>query len=125
MSPPKATGDKADIQRVIEESAGSYTFKYPQKGDYRSAVIMHDINGDGTDEAVAFYKSNTPDGVSDITVIFIDPDIWRMAENRRVSEFRRRGGKGVLFRLKRRRLGFRADRMEQLFQRQPGDGFPV
>ena len=54
MSPPKATGDKADIQRVIEESAGSYTFKYPQKGDYRSAVIMHDINGDGTDEAVAF-----------------------------------------------------------------------
>ena len=45
MSPPKATGDKADIQRVIEESAGSYTFKYPQKGDYRSAVIMHDING--------------------------------------------------------------------------------
>ena len=72
MSPPKATGDKADIQRVIEESAGSYTFKYPQKGDYRSAVIMHDINGDGTDEAVAFYKSNTPDGVSDITVIFID-----------------------------------------------------
>ena len=33
---------------------------------------MHDINGDGTDEAVAFYKSNTPDGVSDITVIFID-----------------------------------------------------
>ena len=72
MSPSKATGDKADIQRVIEESAGSYTFKYPQKGDYRSAVIMHDINGDGTDEAVAFYKSNTPDGVSDITVIFID-----------------------------------------------------
>ena len=24
MSPPKATGDKADIQRVIEESAGIY-----------------------------------------------------------------------------------------------------
>lgn len=81
MSPPKATGDKADIQRVIEESAGSYTFKYPQKGDYRSAVIMHDINGDGTDEAVAFYKSNTPDGVSDITVIFID----RYLENGRES----------------------------------------
>ena len=31
MSPPKATGDKADIQRVIEESASSYTFKYPQR----------------------------------------------------------------------------------------------
>lgn len=72
MSPPKATGDKADIQRVIEESAGSYTFKYPQKGDYRSAVIMHDINGDGNEEAIAFYKASTPDGVSDITVIFID-----------------------------------------------------
>lgn len=79
MSPPKATGDKADIQRVIEENAGSYTLKYPQKGDYRSAVIMHDINGDGNDEAIAFYKSSISEGVSDITVIFIDQvnGVWQ------------------------------------------------
>lgn len=79
MSPPKATGDKADIQKVIEENAGSYTLKYPQKGEHRSAVIMHDINGDGNEEAVAFYKSNTSEGVSDITVIFIDQvaGVWQ------------------------------------------------
>lgn len=79
MSPPKATGDKADIQKVIEENAGSYTLKYPQKGAYRSAVIMHDINGDGNDEAIAFYKTNISEGVSDITVIFIDQiaGVWQ------------------------------------------------
>ena len=40
---------------------------------------MHDINGDGNDEAIAFYKTNISEGVSDITVIFIDQiaGVWQ------------------------------------------------
>lgn len=59
MRPPKATGDEANIQQVLEEVGGSdLTLKYPQRGDYRSAVVMYDITGDGEEEAVAFYASN-------------------------------------------------------------------
>ena len=42
MRPPRPTGDKAEIQNIIEEKAGSgFIFVYPQTGDYRSAVTMH------------------------------------------------------------------------------------
>lgn len=59
MRPPRPTGEKAQIQHVIEQNAGGlkYTFKYPQSGEYRSAVILNDINGDGTEEAFGFYRT--------------------------------------------------------------------
>ena len=48
MRPPKSTGYKAEIQKVIEEVTGSsIILKYPQRGEYRSAVIMKDVSGDG------------------------------------------------------------------------------
>ncbi len=56
MSPPKATGEKALIQNLIEEEAGpGYTLKYPQNGNYRSAITTMDIDADETEEAIAFY----------------------------------------------------------------------
>lgn len=59
MKPPKATGDEANIQQVLEEEGGpDITLKYPQRGSYRSAVVMYDITGNGKKEAVAFYASN-------------------------------------------------------------------
>lgn len=60
MSPPDTTGDEAVIQQLISDSASGepYTLKYPQRGDYGSAVILYDIDNDGLDEAVAFYQIN-------------------------------------------------------------------
>ena len=56
MTPPKATGEKAKIQELIEKEAGSgYTLKYPQNGNYRSAITTMDYDGDKEEEAVAFY----------------------------------------------------------------------
>lgn len=56
MHPPKATGDKAQIQSLIDSVAGEgYSLKYPQSGSYRSAITIKDIDSDNTDEAVAFY----------------------------------------------------------------------
>lgn len=56
MHPPKAVGDKAEIQSLIDSVAGEgYTLKYPQSGNYRSAITMKDIDSDSVDEAVAFY----------------------------------------------------------------------
>ena len=56
MHPPKAVGDKAEIQALIDSVAGEgYTLKYPQSGNFRSAITMKDIDSDSIDEAIAFY----------------------------------------------------------------------
>ncbi len=56
MTPPKATGEKAAIQELIDKEAGSgYTLKYPQNGSFRSAITTVDYDADGVQEAVAFY----------------------------------------------------------------------
>lgn len=61
LSPPQLSGDMYPIGKALAESAGSsYVLKYPTAGRRRSAIVMEDINGDGTLEAFAFYS--TADG---------------------------------------------------------------
>lgn len=70
MRPPKSTGEKAAIQEIIENNAGGdYALKYPQLGDYRSAIITEDLNYDGTEEAIAFYRSANES--SSVNILFI------------------------------------------------------
>ncbi len=58
LSPPRAAGDRADIQQMIEDDAGgSYELLYPAAGDYKSGMMMRDLDGDGTDEAVVLYTA--------------------------------------------------------------------
>lgn len=56
LRPPRATGSKAQIQDVLtKEAGGSYTLKYPQNGDNRSAIMMRNENTD-KEYAVALYS---------------------------------------------------------------------
>lgn len=58
LSPPKAAGDRAEVQRLIQDDAkGAYTLIYPAAGDNKSGMILRDIDNDGTDEAVALYTA--------------------------------------------------------------------
>ncbi len=57
LAPPKAAGDRASIQKMIEDDTdGKYELIFPSSGGHKSGVIMHDLDGDGTDEAVALYR---------------------------------------------------------------------
>ncbi len=68
FSPPTLTGDFKYISKIIEKTAGSgYTLKYPVRGEHRSAVVQYDIDGDGKNEALAFY-SKTDGDVTTMTV---------------------------------------------------------
>lgn len=63
LAPPKAAGSRAEVQSMIEKDAkGAYSLIYPSSGDYRSGIILQDINGDDTEEAIAIYKAvdNSP-----------------------------------------------------------------
>lgn len=71
LAPPALIGDMAPIQQALNESVkGEYTLKYPTGGEYRSAVIINDIDGDGVFEAFAFY-SQTDDGIDYMHINFI------------------------------------------------------
>ena len=76
--PPRATGDQAAMQQIIsEEAAGSYTLKYPQKGEYRSAVNIFK-DSDGTEYAAALYSTDN-DSKMHVTIMVHekDKDKWR------------------------------------------------
>ena len=63
LAPPKASGSRAEILNMIEQDAkGSYSLIYPDAGAYKSGIIEYDIDGDGTDDAIAMYTTsdNTP-----------------------------------------------------------------
>ncbi len=79
LSPPALSDNFKYISDAINSSAqGDYSMEYPKTGDYRSAVVQKDIDGDGVSEAFAFYS--TKDGeteIMNINVIRFKDNQWR------------------------------------------------
>lgn len=70
LQPPRATGAEAAIQSLLEKTTnGDYKLSYPQSGDYRSGIVMQDINGDSAQEAIALYK--TSKDTASINIMFM------------------------------------------------------
>lgn len=86
LSPPALQGELGEIAQVISESVdGEYTFKHPSRGNYRSAVIREDINGDGVLEALALYA--TTEGESqymNMNVVISHNGDWRSAAHQKI-----------------------------------------
>ena len=76
MKPPKATGERQEIYSVLEEKANyQLTLRYPKAGEYRSAIVMKDVTGDGNDEAIAFYTRGE-DPYTIVSVISETEGVW-------------------------------------------------
>lgn len=59
VSPPELTGQLYPISQALSKSAGgNYNLIYPTSGDYRSAIILEDVDGDSSVEAFAFYSTS-------------------------------------------------------------------
>ncbi len=58
LKPPRAAGEMYDIDQALQDAvAEKYTLKYPTAGKYRSAYILADLTGTGTEGfALAFYS---------------------------------------------------------------------
>ncbi len=78
VTAPKLEGDMSPVQQALEESVGTeITLKYPTTGDYRSAFILKDLNGDARREAVALYSLTSDGAVSvHINLITYNGEIW-------------------------------------------------
>lgn len=71
LKAPRLSGEFYEIQKVLNKSIPqNSTFKYPAKGNYRSAISLADITGDGVQDAVAFCGT-TVDDVSSVTAVFL------------------------------------------------------
>ena len=80
IRPPRATGDKAEIQDIISQKAGGkYTLKYPQNGDYRSAIIMHDSQKTG-ESAIALYSTDNDPNIQVCIISLVDGE-WKCIGN--------------------------------------------
>lgn len=59
---PQLPDEFVQIQAVVDEilSAGA-DYAAPQSGDNRQSVQLHDLDGDGSDEVIAFFRSSGDD----------------------------------------------------------------
>lgn len=80
LNAPNIADEQSAIYQALIESAGrGITLEYPRNGDYRSAFILYDIDGDGENETLAFYSvSSVAESNVKISVLDRgDDDKWR------------------------------------------------
>jgi len=58
LYPPKRTGEDALIEEAFETAIDTkeYSLQYPKVGDTSTAFVRYDLDDDGGDEALVFYK---------------------------------------------------------------------
>lgn len=78
LRPPKLTGEQQAIERALAYYTGTkYLLKYPLKGKYRTAFILHDLDGDGVNEALALYSLENENAGTHIMVLRKEAGAWR------------------------------------------------
>ena len=86
LSPPKLSDDLQGISQAIKESVkGEYTFEYPLRGEYRSAVIQEDIDFDGTLESFAFYSTADAENITmNINAVIYNEGEWKSVAQQKI-----------------------------------------
>lgn len=84
ISPISPFGDNAHVKNALDAYVkNGYSLKTPTEGDYISACNFYDIDGDGNDEAFAFYEPSDDLGTIDVAVIKSNPEKenWSVVSN--------------------------------------------
>lgn len=79
LIPPKLEGDMRPVQEALEDATGQdITLRYPETGEYRSAIILKDLNNDAEKEAIALYSVTADSTVTmHINVIASSDKEWQ------------------------------------------------
>ncbi|MDE6596812.1 MAG: hypothetical protein K2K44_12500 [Oscillospiraceae bacterium] len=74
LSPPKLSAEQTAVYEALVRSAGKdVKLQYPRYGEYRSAFVFADIDGDEGDEALVFYeKTGESEGAGNVRINVID-----------------------------------------------------
>jgi hypothetical protein len=72
LSPPKPSGELYEIQKTLEKNVGGrLNLVYPSSGNYRSAIVTKDLDGDGKTEVFSFYSTSTDDKTTVMHINYI------------------------------------------------------
>ena len=81
ISPPSPFGDNADIKDALDAYVqNGYSLKTPNSGEYIASYSFFDVDGDGTEEAFAFYEPSDNLGTIDMALIRKGEEGWSVAE---------------------------------------------
>lgn len=74
LSPPKLSAEQTAVYEALVRSAGKdVKLQYPRYGEYRSAFVFADIDGEEGDEALVFYeKTGESEGAGNVRINVID-----------------------------------------------------
>lgn len=79
MRPPVFSQEQQEIYDALYKTLGNnFILQYPTNGKNRSAIVIHDIDKNGSKEALVFYKK-TKDGDARINVLTHTKNGWRSA----------------------------------------------
>lgn len=71
---PQPIGELGEIREALESAVGKkFTLKSPKSGDWRTAFIVKDTDGDETEDALAFYSLSV-DGATELHMCIIHGD---------------------------------------------------
>ncbi|MGN1089697.1 MAG: hypothetical protein ACI4Q6_04790 [Huintestinicola sp.] len=78
LVPPMLSDGQKAIYEALEDAAGrDISLVYPRSGAYRSAFVFHDLDDDGSDEAVVFYMRRGDDsGSVRVNIMGFDGSEW-------------------------------------------------
>lgn len=79
LAPPKLLAEQNEIYQELISSVGQgVKLKYPKSGEYRSAFVLKNIDGEPGEEAMVFYESkNVQSGESALRLKFMDKKAGR------------------------------------------------
>ena len=82
ISPISPFGDNADVKEALDRYAASgYSLKTPSYGKNISSYNFYDIDGDGNEEAVAFYEPSDKLGTINLALIKKTDKEWKVVSN--------------------------------------------
>ncbi len=78
MSPPAQSGKNGDVQAAFEKLSANKNIqlKTPVSGDYQTAFVLFDVNGDSVEEAFVFYSDSSVDASVRLAFLECINDTW-------------------------------------------------
>ena len=78
MKPPTQPGENGEVQKAFLKLMGdkNIQLKAPQSGEYQTAFILRDLNGDSLDEAIVFYTDSSVDATVRMSLLECVNDTW-------------------------------------------------
>ena len=83
LAPPVQSGKNGEVQKAFNTlmKDKKVQLKIPASGDYQTAFVLYDINGDGIDEAFVFYSDASVESTVRMALLECVDDQWSISSD--------------------------------------------